>query len=75
MSHFPGAFDPVLAAAVSESSDICVELARLTGGKRVLAFYVALLRLAVTMEGLYPDLRPLREDVMRVAAGMPAEVN
>ena len=55
---------PLLVSAIFESADIVVELARLTPGRKVLSFYVALLRLAKTMEVMYSEFRPLREAVL-----------
>jgi hypothetical protein len=61
--------NPLLSAAIAESTDIARELAEKSGGRTVLAFYVALLRLAKTMETRYPELRPVREPVLECGDG------
>jgi hypothetical protein len=60
---------PLLAKAIADSSDIAREIAELSGGKTVLAFYVALLRVAKTLEQRYPELRPVREPVLECGDG------
>jgi hypothetical protein len=60
---------PLLAKAIADSSDIAREIAELTEGRTVLSFYVALLRLAKTMETRYPELRPVREPVLECGDG------
>lgn len=59
--------DPLLSQAIADSSDIVLELAGHSSGRTVLAFYIALLRLAKTMERLHPDLRRVRDPVLEVA--------
>jgi hypothetical protein len=56
--------DPLLSKAITDSSDIVQEIAALTPGRTILSFYVALLRLAKTMEGMYPELRDVRDPVL-----------
>ena len=58
-----------LAEAIHESSDIVLDIAKLANGRTVLAFYVALLRVAKTMEQRYQSLRPVRDAVLNLECG------
>ena len=53
-----------MSDAISDSSDAVLRLAAIMPGYTILAFYIALLRLAKTMEGRWPELRTCRDAVL-----------